>query len=79
MSDRHRWETEVKATRDDLADTVDALSRRLDVKSRATEAAADVTHTVQQQTRDPRIRAVGIAVLLGSAALAVFAFRRGRD
>ncbi len=40
-SDRARLEAEIDATREHLAETVDALGDKLDVKSRAQDAVAE--------------------------------------
>ena len=58
MNERDRLEAEVEQTREHLAETVDALTDRLDVKSRAQEAVA--------QTDKRRL-----AVLAGSVVVAV--------
>ncbi len=57
MNERDRLEAEVEQTREHLAETVDALTDRLDVKSRAQEAVA--------QTDKRRL-----AVLAGSVVVA---------
>jgi hypothetical protein len=46
MSDRARLEAEIDATREHLAETVDALGDKLDVKGRAQEAGAAVAAVV---------------------------------
>ena len=58
MNERDRLEAEVEQTREHLAETVDALTDRLDVKSRAQEAVA--------QTDKRRL-----ALLAGSVVVAV--------
>lgn len=41
MSERDQLEAEIAATREHLAETVDALGDKLDVKSRAQDAVAE--------------------------------------
>ena len=70
-TDREAIEADIEATRADLGDTVDALSRKLDVKSRVSAKAADTTGRVR---REPVVPA---AVLAGALlALALVVWRR---
>lgn len=66
-SDPERLAAEVEAQREQLAETVDELQDRLDVKKRANEAAHDVADrlTTDQGRPSPVVlAAVGGAVLL---------------
>ncbi|KQP28022.1 MULTISPECIES: DUF3618 domain-containing protein [unclassified Aeromicrobium] len=58
MSERDQLEAEIAATREHLAETVDALGDKLDVKSRAQDAVAEADKG-------------RIAVLAGAAVAAV--------
>jgi hypothetical protein len=58
MSERDQLEAEIAATREHLAETVDALGDKLDVKSRAQDAVAEADKG-------------RIAVLTGAAVAAV--------
>ncbi len=70
-TDREAIEADIEATRADLGETVDALSRKLDVKSRVRTKAADTTSRVR---REPVVPA---AVLAGALlALALVVWRR---
>jgi hypothetical protein len=64
---------DIEATRADLGQTVDALSRKLDVKSRA---RAKATETVAQVRREP---AVPAAVLAGAVLLVALVVWRRRS
>lgn len=59
---------EVERNRDQLADTVDALQAKLDVKSKAQARAADVRDRVTTEDGKPRP-----VVLAGAAAVVVAA------
>lgn len=68
MTERARLEAEIDETREHLAETVDALTDRLDVKSRAQHAVAEADKT-------------RIGLLVGAAVAAVAGIvllRRGR-
>lgn len=67
MSDRARLEAEIDATREHLAETVDALGDKLDVKTRTQEA-------VQQADKGRIAVLVGAAV---AAAVGIALLRRG--
>lgn len=68
-ADRAAIEADIEATRADLGETVDALSRKLDVKSRVRSSAADTAQRVQARARQqPAIPAgvlVGLVVVVG--------------
>lgn len=71
MSDEHtaQLEAEIEAQRDRLADTVDRLTHKLDVKTQAKERVADVKDRATTDTGKPRpelvAAAVGIVVMAG--------------
>lgn len=81
MSDPHGGATpqdpdqlraDIERTRAELADTVDALTERLDVKSRAQARVEEIAH-------DPRARNVGIGVAVAAAAaIALMVWRKRR-
>lgn len=81
-TDREAIEADIAATRADLGETVDALSRKLDVKSRVRTKAADTTSRVRAKAADTtgRVRrepVVPAAVLAGALlALALVVWRR---
>lgn len=65
---------DIEATREQLARTVDDLSHRLDVPSRARETAAQAKDTVVETYREnpPAVIGVGVALLAGVVALVVW-------
>ncbi len=63
-----RLEAEIEAQRDQLADTVDQLTHKLDVKAQAQERAADLKARATTDSGRPRTEllvAVGAVVVLG--------------
>ena len=50
--DRDELERHIEETRAELADTVEALAYKADVKARAKDRASELKATVQQQARD---------------------------
>ena len=64
-------EAEIEAQRDRLADTVDQLSHKLDVKAQAKERAAQVRDRATTASGKPRpeLVAVGVGVLVLSGLL----------
>jgi Protein of unknown function (DUF3618) len=62
-------EAEIEAQRDHLADTVDQLSHKLDVKAQAKERAADIKDRATTESGKPRpellAAGAGVLVLLG--------------
>jgi len=63
---------DIERTRAELADTVDALTGRLDVKARAQARAEEIAH-------DPRSRNIGIGVALAAVAVvALMVWRKKR-
>lgn len=73
--DPDQIEAEIQATRAELSETVDALSAKLDVKSRAQHRVDDVKHQVQTTMTDPDERADALKqaapVLAGVAVVAI--------
>jgi hypothetical protein len=73
--DPERLQRDIARQREALADTVDALSRRLDVKHRAEEAVQErASHLREAVTTDegkprPDLLAAGAAVVAGVALL----------
>ena len=70
MSDRTAaLEADIQAQRDQLADTVDQLSHKLDVKAQAKERAADLKDRATTSSGRPRpdlaAAAAGIVALTG--------------
>jgi Protein of unknown function (DUF3618) len=71
MSDEQtaRIEAEIEAQREQLADTVDQLTHKLDVKAQAKERAADLKDRATTDTGKPRNELLaalgGIVVLTG--------------
>jgi hypothetical protein len=62
-----RLEAEIEAQRDQLADTVDRLTHKLDVKAQAKERAADLKGRATTDAGRPRVEllvAVGAVVVL---------------
>lgn len=75
MSDdttRDDLETELEQTREHLAETVDALTDKLDVKSRARGKVADVKVATQQKAQDEDARRA--ATLLAAGVVGVVGF-----
>ena len=63
---------DIERTRAELADTVESLTARLDVKARAQARADELAH-------DPRARAVGIGIAVAAAlTVALVIWRRRR-
>lgn len=70
MSDRTaELEADIQAQRDQLAETVDQLTHKLDVKAQAKERAADLKDRATTESGRPRpdlvAAAVGVVVLSG--------------
>jgi len=83
-TDREAIEADIEATRADLGDTVDALSRKLDVKSRVSAKAADTTSRVRAKAADTtnRVRrepAVPAGVLAGALLVVALVLWRRRS
>ncbi|MET1132603.1 MAG: DUF3618 domain-containing protein [Aeromicrobium sp.] len=88
MTDPHESETlrdEVEQTREHLAETVDELAAKFDVKSRAKESAHEFTASAKESVVDsdgkPRPEVLSLAAGLTSLFLAFLvlrSLRRGR-
>jgi len=72
-SDPAAIEADIERQREHLAQTVDALTAKLDVKSRAEAKAADVLDAATTDSGKPRPELVGIvAAALAATALLVW-------
>lgn len=82
-------ETDISHTRDDLADTVDALAAKFDVKTRARErietvrsqakdASQDVRERLIDEEGKPRRGAIGAAAVTAAGVLAAVVIRKRR-
>lgn len=69
---------DIEATRDQLAATVDELSHRLDVGSRAKEGAAQAKDTVVETYRENPPVAIGAVVAVVAAVVALVVWRSRR-
>ena len=75
---RTELEKEIDRTREHLAETVDALTGKLDVKSRAKGKAADVKEAAQHKAQDADARRAATLVAIGIVAVVgVIIYRRG--
>jgi Protein of unknown function (DUF3618) len=68
-TDTARLEAEIETQRDHLAETVDQLTHKLDVKAQAKERAADIKDRATTEAGKPRpellVGVAGAVVLLG--------------
>ena len=69
---------DIEATREQLAATVDELSHRLDVGSRAKEGAAQAKDTVVETYRENPPVAIGAVVAVVAAVVALVVWRTRR-
>ena len=69
-------EAEIAAQREQLADTVDQLTAKLDVKSRAQQKAAEVKDRATTDSGKPRPEVLGAAGSLVAMALVLLWWRR---
>ncbi|AZG48599.1 DUF3618 domain-containing protein [Gordonia insulae] len=68
----------VQQQREELAQTVDALSRKLDVPARLKETAADTAHTAQVKARENRRSLLVTAAVAGAAVVGLIIVKRRR-
>jgi hypothetical protein len=83
-TDREAIEADIAATRADLGETVDALSRKLDVKSRVSAKAAETPRRVRGKAADTsdRVRrepAVPAGILAGVLLIVALVVWRRRS
>jgi hypothetical protein len=69
-------EAEIAAQREELADTVDQLTAKLDVKSQAQQKAAEVRDRATTDAGKPRPQVLAAAASLVATAVAVVWWRR---
>lgn len=68
-------EADIAATREDLAETVDALSAKLDVKTRAHDKAEDTKEQVRDFATDPAGRPTPVLGAVGAVVAGLIAMR----
>ncbi len=71
-----QMEAEISAQRDQLADTVDQLTAKLDVKSQAQAKMTDMKHRATTESGKPRPQLLAAAGLLVAAGLTLVWWRR---
>ncbi len=71
-------ESDIEQQREDLAETIDALSAKLDVKSQAQHKVAEAKDRATTDTGKPRPEMVGAAVLVVAGVVAFVWWRRTR-
>ena len=71
-----QMEAEISAQRDQLADTVDQLTAKLDVKSQAQAKVTDMKHRTTTDSGKPRPQLLAAAGLLVAAGLTLVWWRR---
>ena len=79
-TNRHRDElqAEVDATREHLAETVDALTDKLDVPGRAKDKAHEVGDAAKQQAQDPKVQVGTVVVAAAVVGGVILIVRRRR-
>lgn len=71
-------EAEIARRREELADTVDALQAKLDVKARATHKAADLKDRATTDSGKPRPDLTGAVIGVVVVVVALVVWRRRR-
>ena len=71
-----QMEAEISAQRDQLADTVDQLTAKLDVKSQAQAKVTDMKHRATTESGKPRPQLLAAAGVLVAAGLTLVWWRR---
>jgi LPXTG-motif cell wall-anchored protein len=71
-------EADIARQRDELADTVDAIHHKLDVKARAQDKVADLRAQATTDTGKPRPAVVAVAVGVVALAVGGLVLRRRR-
>jgi len=71
-----QMEAEISAQRDQLADTVDQLTAKLDVKSQAQAKVTDMKHRATTESGRPRPQLLAAAGSLVAAGLTLVWWRR---
>ncbi|MBD0863943.1 DUF3618 domain-containing protein [Gordonia sp. zg691] len=83
MSETHPERDEnpppIEQQREELAETVDALTAKLDVPSRLSDAAADTAATAKVKAQENRTVLIGVAAAALVAIGAVVVLRRRRS
>ncbi|MEH3034169.1 MAG: DUF3618 domain-containing protein [Aeromicrobium erythreum] len=77
-TDRDRLQAEVDATREHLAETVDALGHKLDVPGRAKDKASELGAAAQEQAAEPRNQVAAAVLAVAAVAVLVVVLRRRR-
>jgi hypothetical protein len=78
-SSPEQLEADIERQREELADTVDALHAKLDVKTRAKDKAADVRERATTDTGKPKPQVIAGAVAVLAAVGGYIAFRVRRS
>ncbi len=71
-----QMEAEISAQRDQLADTVDQLTAKLDVKSQAQAKVTDMKHRATTESGRPRPQLLAAVASLVAAGLTLVWWRR---
>ena len=71
-------EAEIALQREQLADTVDELAAKLDVKSRATEKVTSLKDSATTESGKPRPEVLAAAGSLAAMAVVILLWRRRR-